>query len=282
MTLSYQNKLFSFDPKISYRSRTLDELNSLCSVINDSKLNLSRGLQYYLRKYKELLDIPRLCRALAVPGNLAEEFIEIDKPRQYLDGLDKVSQITNQISVVLDGYVKDRRSGNFAKTELTTKQKDAIYTDINELSVYLKMYYDIESVRLDSLISGEYPSGNTFDHVVNIMKYGAIIIRFKYVSRNGSLPPQERVVSYHIMDIFENENNNKSEKNNNNQKVLGVHIEGDPKFSMYKKWGEGDDKLRSIYSEYENTIIRWGKDEAEEAALYRDKKYNNSEEEFLY
>ncbi|MDQ3869366.1 MAG: hypothetical protein M3250_07395 [Thermoproteota archaeon] len=282
MTLSYQNKLFSFDPKISYRSRTLDELNSLCSVINDSKLNLSRGLQYYLRKYKELLDIPRLCRALAVPGNLAEEFIEIDKPRQYLDGLDKVSQITNQISVVLDAYVKDRRSGNFAKTELTTKQKDAIYTDINELSVYLKMYYDIESVRLDSLISGVYPYGNTFDHVVNIMKYGAIIIRFKYVSRNGSLPPQERVVSYHIMDIFENENNNKSEKNNNNQKVLGVHIEGDPKFSMYKKWGEGDDKLRSIYSEYENTIIRWGKDEAEEAALYRDKKYNKSEEEFLY
>ncbi len=275
-------KLFSFDPKISYRSRTLDELNSLCSVINDSKLNLSRGLQYYLRKYKELLDIPRLCRALAVPGNLAEEFIEIDKPRQYLDGLDKVSQITNQISVVLDAYVKDRRSGNFAKTELTTKQKDAIYTDINELSVYLKMYYDIESVRLDSLISGVYPYGNTFDHVVNIMKYGAIIIRFKYVSRNGSLPPQERVVSYHIMDIFENENNNKSEKNNNNQKVLGVHIEGDPKFSMYKKWGEGDDKLRSIYSEYENTIIRWGKDEAEEAALYRDKKYNKSEEEFLY
>jgi len=282
MTLSYQNKLFSFDPKISYRSRTLDELNSLCSVINDSKLNLSRGLQYYLRKYKELLDIPRLCRALAIPGNLAEQFIEIDKPRQYLDGLDKVSQITNQISIVLDDYVKDRRSGNFAKTELTTKQKDAIYTDINELSVYLKMYYDIESVKLDSLISDEYPSGNTFDHVVNIMKHGAIIIRFKYVSRNGSLPPQERVVSYHIMDIFENDNNNKSEKNIDNKKVLGVHIEGDPKFSMYKKWGEGDDKLRPIYSEYENTIIRWGKDEAEEAALYRDKKYNNSEEEFLY
>lgn len=181
---------------------------------------ISRGLQYYLRKYKELLDTPRLCRALAIPGNLAEQFMEIDKPRQYLDGLDKVSQITNQISIVLDGYVKDRRSGNFAKTELTTKQKDAIYTDINELSVYLKMYYDIESVKLDSLISDEYPSGNTFDHVVNIMKHGAIIIRFKYVSRNGSLPTQERVVSYHIMDIFENDNNNKSEKNNNNKKVL--------------------------------------------------------------
>jgi hypothetical protein len=66
-----------------------------------------------------------------------------------------------------------------AKAESTRKQQKAIYTDINELFVYLKMYYDIESVRLDSLLSDEYPSGNPFDHIIDIMKHGAIIIRFK-------------------------------------------------------------------------------------------------------
>lgn len=276
MTLSssYQTKLFSFDPKISYGSRTLDELNSLCSAINDSKFNLSSSLQYYLQKYRQILDIPRLCRALAVPGEIAEQFIEADKPKSYVDGLDKLSQISNQISVILNNYAKDS-SNNLAKTELTAKQKEAIDTDINELSVYLKMYYDVESVKLNSLISDEYPSGNPFTHIVDIMGHGAVIIRFKYVSRDNSLPPQERVISYHIMNIFENKNNN--------NKVLGVHIEGDNKFSMYKKWGEGDEKLRPIYPEYKSTIIRWGKNDVKEAVLCRGKEeYGNTGEEFLY
>jgi hypothetical protein len=96
MTLSYQNKLVSFDPNISYCSRTLNELNCLCSVINDSKSKLNSSLQ--LQKYRELLDIPRLCRVLAVPGELAEQFIEAaNKPKEYADGLDKLSQITKHI-----------------------------------------------------------------------------------------------------------------------------------------------------------------------------------------
>lgn len=39
--------------------------------------------------------------------------------------------------------------------------------------------------------------------------------------------------------------------------VLGVHVQGDQKFSMYKQWGHGDERLVPIYAEYENMIIRW-------------------------
>jgi|GEM_PF-936099 hypothetical protein len=273
MTLSYPNKLLSFDPSTSYRSRALSELNNLCYEINDSKFKLRNSLQYYLRKYRELLDIPRLCRALAVPGELAEQFIEAsDKPKEYLDGLDKVSQITNQISTILNDYLKDISStAGLAKTQLTTRQKEAIYNDINELFVYLKMYYDIESVRLDLLLSDEYPCGNPFDHIVDIMIRGAIITRFKYVSRDGFLPPHERVVSYHILDYS---------SPSRNEQVLAVHVEGDKKFSMYKKWGDGDEKLRPFYPEYRDTVIRWGKDEAQDVVLHRGKRYGA--EEFLY
>jgi hypothetical protein len=107
------------------------------------------------------------------------------------------------------------------------------------------MYYDIESIKSDPLISDEYPYGNPFDHIIDMMNYGAIIIRFKYVSRNKSLPPEEKVVSYHIMNL-------------KGKDVLGVHVQGDKTFSMYKQWGHGDERLIPIYPEYENTIIRWG------------------------
>ena len=57
----------------------------------------------------------------------------------------------------------------------------------------------------------------------------------------------------------------------NKKKVLGVHIEGDNKFSMYKQWGQGDERLLSIYPEYKNTIIRWGKKEAREAVMSKNR-----------
>src|SRR5919199_4948684 len=261
-------KLYSFDPNTSYRFRTLNELNVLSSTINESKSKLSASLQYYLQKYRQILDIPRLCRALAIPGELAENFINAGKSEQhytvenesdkvqYLPIINKIVQNLQRYLYLKnnDGNDDDNTSGNVIVSNLSNNQKEAIYTDINELAVYSKMYYDIETVKSDPLIADEYPHGNPFDHIIDIMSQGAIIIRFKYVSRNGSLPPEERVVSYHLMD-FEG------------KKALGVHIEGENKFSMYKQWGEGDEKLLPIYSEYTNTIIRWGKAEVEEAVI---------------
>ena len=274
-------KLYSFDLNNSYRCRTLDELNVLSSTINESKSKLSTSLQYYLQKYRQILDIPRLCRALAIPGELAENFINASKPgQQYTphDELDKVQYppIVNQIVQTLQRYLYLRNNNgndiyddnNLIASNLSANQKEAIYTDINELAVYSKMYCDIETVKSDPLIADEYPHGNPFEHIIDIMGQGAIIIRFKYVLRDNSiLPPEEKVVSYHLMD-FEN------------RKVLGVHIEGEKKFSMYKQWGEGDERLLPIYPEYANTIIRWEKQEVEEAKINKNKRYDARQ--FLY
>jgi hypothetical protein len=272
-------KLYSFDPNTSYRFRTLDELNVLPSTINESKSKLSTSLQYYLQKYRQILDIPRLCRALAVPGELAANFIKAGKPEQHYaseDESDNVQYlpIINQIIQTLQRYLYLKNNegnadnNNLIVSNLNANQKEAIYTDINELAVYSKMYYDIETVKSDPLIADEYPHGNPFEHIIDIMSQGAIIIRFKYVSTNKSLlPPEEKVISYHLMD-FEN------------KKVLGVHIEGEKKFSMYKQWGEGDERLLPIYPEYANTIIRWGKEEVKAAVINKNKRYNARE--FLY
>ena len=275
-------KLHSFDPNTSFRFRTLNELNVLSTTLNESKSKLSTSLQYYLQKYRQVLDIPRLCRALAIPGELAENFIKADRLEQQYTAKDELDQvqylpIINQIVQTLQRYLyllnSNQGNNNNSKNDLivsklSNNQKEAIYTDINELAVYSQMYYDIETVKSDPLIADEYPHGNPFDHIIDIMSQGAIIIRFKYVSRNKSLlSSEEKVVSYHLME-FEN------------KKVLGVHVEGEKKFSMYKQWGEGDERLLPIYPQYANTIIRWGKEEVEEAIINKNKK--DYAKEFLY
>jgi hypothetical protein len=49
---------------------------------------------------------------------------------------------------------------------------------------------------------------------------------------------------------------------------------------MYKQWGEGDERLLPIYPQYANTIIRWGKEDVEEAIINKNKRDNAKE--FLY
>jgi len=64
--------------------------------------------------------------------------------------------------------------------------------------------------------------------------------------------------------------------------VLGIHVQDDQKFSMCKQWGHGDERLVPIYREYENMVIRWGKEE-----VVKGNKRNNEDDdddgyEFLY
>lgn len=150
-------KLRTFDPNTSYRFRTLDELNAHSGIIDESKCKLSTSLQYYLQKYREVLDIPRLCRALAVPGEMAENFIKAAKSEeQYTseDVLDKaqyppIYQIVENLQRYF--YMKSdddtNNSNNLVAPSLSISQREAIYTDISELAVYSKMYYDIEIVK---------------------------------------------------------------------------------------------------------------------------------------
>ncbi len=266
MVLLYA-KISRFDPNAAYHLRKLDELNDLADAINACKFRVSSGLQYYLQKYRQVLDIPRLCRALALPGKIAENFIEDKKVKQHTKGLIDLGDLTNKIAHTLEKYVKNENGNLITAVDLNNNQREAVYTDINELGVYLKMYYDIETVKRNPSITNEYPSGNPFEDIVEIMSNGAIIIRFKYISRDGSAP-QEELVSYHVMDFKD-------------KKVLGVHIEGDPKFSMYKQWGQGDERLVPIYPEYNNTIIRWGKEEVLEYVL-KGKVDQEDGREFLY
>jgi uncharacterized coiled-coil protein SlyX len=210
MTALY-SRLYSFDPKISFKERTLDELNALCNKMNYSKVQTKREYSILFTK------IQRVVR-----------------------------------------HTKTMQSSGYSRRDCKSISGS-----------YSKMYYDI--VKSDPLIRGEYPYGNPFDHIIDIMNYGAIIIRFKYVSRNSSLPPEEKIVSYHVMRVKE-------------KYVLGLHMQADKTFSMYKQWGKGDHMLTPIYPEYQNTIVGWGKEDVTKAVLEHDNKrqYNSNKEKFLY
>lgn len=230
-------KLNSFKPEEAYRTRTLNELNSLVEDLNKSKENLTQSIGFYLEKYKDILDPPRLCRALAMPDLNAMNMIRREKllsKREHEEF--RVENLLRQINSSLKNFSMSSEEGLSASR--------AINRDLNEIRTYLRMYLNIDIVK-DYLLKNENGKiENSFDYIVDILNEGAIIARYKYKSDNLG-EPEEKFVTYHPMKY-------------RGRNLLGVHVEGDEKFSMYKRWGQSDDKLKPLDKKYEERIIRWG------------------------
>lgn len=248
-------KLKSFDIYESYSPKTLEKLNSITGELNEHKKKLSDYIRWYLNE-REKLGVPkpdteRLCRALAFPDFLADKVIRGTgsyTPEQ-LSGEEGLLQFYKNM---YDFAFLKFASKDFINS-LKPEQIKALQTDVNELGVYAGIYLKIEAAGsvYNPLNLSYFPNGNPFDSMMDIMKLGSLIVRFKYVSRDGS-EPVEKVVSYHTMKSVVGHE-------------LAVHIEGDKKFSMYKTWGYGDEKLTPLERRYENIIIRWGKNDARRA-----------------
>ncbi|MDE1850448.1 MAG: hypothetical protein KGH54_01480 [Candidatus Micrarchaeota archaeon] len=254
------SRLDTFNPHEAYKLRTLCELDSSVPELNRLKGKLSSTISFYLKGHEEEFDIPRLCRALAAPDAIAEEFME--KRHLSLD-----QKTSNRLSG-LHFAILAALNSSLHPRDVIVESKDkeaALLEDILEIRIYLKMYCDIELVRRERELSDKYKFGNPFDPIAQMINGGAAIIRFKYVTdRRTGEEPREKVVSYHPMI-------------HDSKRVLGVHVEGDLKFSMFKLWGNGDETLSPLSSEYKTRIIRWGKDEAT-AAL----RGTETDQKFLY
>jgi hypothetical protein len=232
-------KLTDFDAAKSYKKRSLDELNGLASELNGYKGKLSKSISWYLRNAGKLgleYDIPRLCRALAAPDMIASKFLgenEMPKQTDYVRTKKFMEKVL--LGTLPNGYYEN----------LGNPRKSAIATDMAELGVYMKMYLDVELAV--GYLPEKFPNGNPFNHMMDIMGTGAVIARFKYVSRNSS-KPREKVVSCHLLNSIAGPE-------------MVVHVEGDRRFSMYKMWGQGDDEMAPLEKRYRATVIRWAKND---------------------
>ncbi|MDE1828300.1 MAG: hypothetical protein KGH65_04020 [Candidatus Micrarchaeota archaeon] len=257
---SAQNLFDLFNPNEAYRLRTLEELNSSVPTLNRLKGELSTAIGFYLRGHESEFDIPRLCRALAAPDAIAEEFM--GKRRISLSPAisGRLSSLHFTLLTALNDSLHPRATIGDDKDK-----ESALLEDMLEIRIYMKMYCNIERIFREDSVSASYPFGNPFGQIAQMLNDGAAIIRFKYVGEKATGEgPREMVVSYHPLL-------------HGGKALLGVHVEGDERFSMSKFWGTGDETLAPLSEKYRGRIIRWGKEDVI-AAL----RGAETGEEFLY
>lgn len=252
-----------FNSSEAYRCRSLEELDSLADMLNELKDGMSGKVAWYLERYRESFDIPRLCRALAAPDNasmgaMRENGMWGEVEKSVVESREKAREILRSVRHMMPQFPggKDPRGPAYE-----------VYRDVSELGIYMKMHLVVGKLKsrleedrrnFDFYLSqfqqaGKSPGrpeepiqGNPFEEVMEVMKRGALIVRFKYVSDAGS-SPEEKVVSYHLLK-------------EGRPPLLAVHVQGDPEFSGTKLWGQDDGRI-SMRSGYLGRTIRWGRKE---------------------
>lgn len=246
-----------FDPAVSFAPKTLGQLNQLTHELNQIKHRLSSKLDFYLRfpdRYP--VDISRRCRALAVPDAIVQRYWNYLKDARPLKKVRRTGDPKRAQAL---------RDALFAVPYDRTVSGNARLIDIGELGVYADMYDGIDQVW--NHVPEHFPSGNPFDEVMELLRLGAVIARYKYVAHpGGKRSARDQMVTYHRLAEAGGPDD-----------LLAVHIEGDDEFSLKKRWGEGDEKLVPVSPKHSGTIVRWG--ETDRDAALQGKK---PDEPYLY
>lgn len=86
---------------------------------------------------------------------------------------------------------------------------------------------------------------NRFESVIELYEEGCADFMFNFVLYSNKR--EEKLVTPVLID---------SEENDNRRKVLGIHIEGDEKIQLWKRWGDPYDRPMIINGEQDkNTIM---------------------------
>jgi hypothetical protein len=96
---------------------------------------------------------------------------------------------------------------------------------------------------------GAYPHGNNynnnrFESVIELYEAGCADYMFNFVLNSNKR--EEKLVTPILVDLVENENR---------RKALGIHIDGDEKIRLWKRWGDPYDRLMNVNGEQGSNII---------------------------
>ena len=85
---------------------------------------------------------------------------------------------------------------------------------------------------------------NRFESVIELNEEGCADFMFNFVLNSNKR--EEKLVTPILVDLVENENR---------RKALGIHIDGDEKIRLWKRWGDPYDRLMNVNGEQGSNII---------------------------
>jgi hypothetical protein len=250
-TLSYDSvksimasvrRLCSINIENIFTYRPVSDINNMCARLNILKKESTDAFRPFISESTKTL-----CHSMGNPLKVAEDIIELEEKNDLLNSLLKiVTFLSNRYatSASIAALIGDCQ---YPETSFVFDEQNNSYTSSSSSSSYRKeiahmaRYYRLH---LGSFLAIElakelksFPSTykyNRFESIIELYETGCADYIFNFVVDINNNTREEKLVTPILINL------------DGNKKVLAIHIYGDEKIRLWKRWGEGYGALYDI------------------------------------
>jgi hypothetical protein len=224
------NNIFSYKPLSKFDEKK-------CLMLNALKRRSVEAFQPFISHSTKTL-----CHSMGNPLRAAEDAIEYKDNIAILNLLLKIVNLLSYRFAMAASHAALVGECQYPEVpSFVFDEQNSSFSYRKEIA-HMARYYRLH---LSSFIAtelaielGAYPRSlydrNNFESVLKLYEEGCADFIFNFVLYSNKR--EEKVVTPVLVDIGESKN----------RKVLGIHIEGDEKIWLWKKWGDPYDKLMRI------------------------------------
>jgi hypothetical protein len=249
--ISAANRLSSINIEYIFTYKSQLEINDMCAHLNELKRKSAEAFRPFISPSTRTL-----CHSMGNPLKVAEDTVEIAGKNNILNSLLKIVTLLSYryaAAASTAALVGDCQYSEFSLVFDEHNSSPTYRKEITHMARYYRLHLgSFLAIELSKELKKTLPlpyKDNRFERTESsLYEAGCADYIFNSVVSSSKNTLEERLVTPILMDLG-------ISSGNNSRKVLGIHIYGHEKIKLWKRWGDGYDRIMDMSGNKSNITM---------------------------
>jgi hypothetical protein len=226
--------------------RSVSDINEMCAQLNTLKKKSTDAFRPFISESTKTL-----CHSMGNPLKVAEDIIELEERNDLLNSLLKIVTFLSSKYAMWASIAAMTGDCQYPETSFVFDEQQDHPSSYRKEIAHMARYYRLHlgsflAIELAKEIKS-FPSmykDNRFESIIQLYENGCADYIFNFVVDINDNTREEKLVTPILMNLEDE-----------NKKVLAVHVYGDEKIRLWKRWGDGYGTLYYIKGNRSSTYM---------------------------
>ena len=224
--------------------RSVSEINDICARLNTLKKKSTDAFRPFISQSTKTL-----CHSMGNPLKVAEDIIELEENSELLNSLLKIVTFLSSKYAMWASTAAMTGDCQYPETSFVFDEhhSSSYRKEIAHMARYYRLHLgSFLAIELAKELKS-FPSmykDNRFESIIELYEIGCADYIFNFVVDINDNTREEKLVTPILMNL-----------EHGNKKVLAVHVYGDEKIRLWKRWGDGYGTLYDIKGNRSSTYM---------------------------
>jgi hypothetical protein len=226
--------------------RSVSDINDMCAQLNTLKKKSTDAFRPFISESTKTL-----CHSMGNPLKVAEDIIELEERNDLLNSLLKIVTFLSSKYAMWASIAAMTGDCQYPETTFVFDEQQDHPSSYRKEIAHMARYYRLHlgsflAIELAKEIKS-FPSmykDNRFESIIQLYENGCADYIFNFVVDINDNTREEKLVTPILMNLEDE-----------NKKVLAVHVYGDEKIRLWKRWGDGYGTLYDIRGNRSSTYM---------------------------